>query len=200
MGFLYWIIVGLIAGWLAGVVMKGGGYGVLMDIVLGVIGGILGGWLFGALGFSAGGGALGSIWMARRRRDERRWIRRADGHRSRCHWRHSRWMALRRSRLFRGGRPRWIDHRRIRWCSRSRGNHADASTRVATTESAHEPDQRAQRRTHPASGRPRGTSRVEEVGTVSERAAVGHRARRLQLQRRRLELLLPRQRSVPRIP
>jgi uncharacterized membrane protein YeaQ/YmgE (transglycosylase-associated protein family) len=64
MGFLYWIIVGLIAGWLAGVVMKGGGYGVLMDIVLGVIGGILGGWLFGALGFSAGGGLVGSIIVA----------------------------------------------------------------------------------------------------------------------------------------
>ena len=64
MGFLYWIIVGLIAGWLAGVVMKGGGYGVLMDIVLGVIGGILGGWLFGALGFSAGGGIVGSIIVA----------------------------------------------------------------------------------------------------------------------------------------
>ena len=64
MGFLYWIIVGLIAGWLAGVVMKGGGYGVLMDIVLGVIGGILGGWLFGALGFSAGGGLVGSIVVA----------------------------------------------------------------------------------------------------------------------------------------
>jgi len=58
MGFLYWIIVGLIAGWLAGVVMKGGGYGVLMDIVLGVIGGILGGWLFGALGFSSGEASL----------------------------------------------------------------------------------------------------------------------------------------------
>jgi uncharacterized membrane protein YeaQ/YmgE (transglycosylase-associated protein family) len=64
MGFLYWIIVGLIAGWLAGVVMKGGGYGVLMDIVLGVIGGILGGWLFGALGFSSGGGLVGSIIVA----------------------------------------------------------------------------------------------------------------------------------------
>jgi uncharacterized membrane protein YeaQ/YmgE (transglycosylase-associated protein family) len=64
MGFLYWIIVGLIAGWLAGVVMKGGGYGVLMDIVLGIVGGILGGWLFGALGFSAGGGLVGSIIVA----------------------------------------------------------------------------------------------------------------------------------------
>ena len=64
MSLLYLIVVGLIAGWLAGVVMKGGGYGVLMDIVLGVIGGILGGWLFGALGFSSGGGLVGSIIVA----------------------------------------------------------------------------------------------------------------------------------------
>jgi len=50
MGFVAWIVVGLIAGWLAGQVMKGGGYGLLMDIVLGILGGILGGWIFGMLG------------------------------------------------------------------------------------------------------------------------------------------------------
>ena len=49
-GIIGWIVVGLIAGWLAGKVMKGGGYGVLVDIVLGILGGILGGWLFGMLG------------------------------------------------------------------------------------------------------------------------------------------------------
>ena len=64
MGILYWIIVGLIAGWLAGLVMKGGGYGLVVDIVLGILGGIVGGWLFGALGLSAGGGVLGSIVVA----------------------------------------------------------------------------------------------------------------------------------------
>jgi uncharacterized membrane protein YeaQ/YmgE (transglycosylase-associated protein family) len=58
---IYSIIVGLIAGWLAGQVMKGGGYGVLMDIVLGLLGGIIGGWLFGALGIWPGGGVVGSI-------------------------------------------------------------------------------------------------------------------------------------------
>jgi uncharacterized membrane protein YeaQ/YmgE (transglycosylase-associated protein family) len=47
MGFLAWIVVGLIAGWLAGQVMKGGGYGILVDIILGILGGILGGWVFG---------------------------------------------------------------------------------------------------------------------------------------------------------
>jgi len=63
-GFLYWIVVGLIAGWLAGVVMKGGGYGVLVDIILGIVGGIVGGWLFGALGLFPGGGLVGSIIVA----------------------------------------------------------------------------------------------------------------------------------------
>jgi uncharacterized membrane protein YeaQ/YmgE (transglycosylase-associated protein family) len=62
-GILWWIIVGLIAGWLAGKVMKGGGYGVLMDIILGMLGGIVGGWIFGMLGISAGG-LIGSILVA----------------------------------------------------------------------------------------------------------------------------------------
>ena len=64
MGLLYWIIVGLIAGWLAGQVMKGGGYGVLVDIVLGILGGIVGGWFFGVLGIWPGGGVIGSIIVA----------------------------------------------------------------------------------------------------------------------------------------
>jgi uncharacterized membrane protein YeaQ/YmgE (transglycosylase-associated protein family) len=64
MGFLAWIVVGLIAGWLAGQVMKGGGYGVAVDIILGLVGGVLGGWIFGQLGISAGGGMIGSIIVA----------------------------------------------------------------------------------------------------------------------------------------
>jgi uncharacterized membrane protein YeaQ/YmgE (transglycosylase-associated protein family) len=62
MNFLAWIVVGLIAGWLAGQVMKGGGYGVLVDIILGS--GFLGGWIFGLLGIGAGGGMIGSIIVA----------------------------------------------------------------------------------------------------------------------------------------
>jgi uncharacterized membrane protein YeaQ/YmgE (transglycosylase-associated protein family) len=58
---LYSIVVGLIAGWLTGQVMKGGGYGVLIDIVLGLLGGVIGGWLFGALGIWPGSGVVGSI-------------------------------------------------------------------------------------------------------------------------------------------
>lgn len=61
---LYAILVGLIAGWLAGQVMKGGGYGIIVDILLGLVGGIIGGWLFGALGLFPGGGLLGSIIVA----------------------------------------------------------------------------------------------------------------------------------------
>ena len=62
-GLLYWIVVGLIAGWLAGVVMKGGGYGVLADIILGILGAIVGGWIFSMLGVGAGG-VVGSIVVA----------------------------------------------------------------------------------------------------------------------------------------
>jgi uncharacterized membrane protein YeaQ/YmgE (transglycosylase-associated protein family) len=45
MGILSWIVVGLIAGWLAGLVMRGGGYGLAGDIIVGVIGGVIGGWV-----------------------------------------------------------------------------------------------------------------------------------------------------------
>ncbi len=45
MGILSWIIVGLIAGWLAGLVVKGGGYGVIGDIILGIVGALIGGFL-----------------------------------------------------------------------------------------------------------------------------------------------------------
>ncbi len=49
MGILAWIIVGLIAGWLAGLVMRGGGYGVVGDIIIGIVGGLIGGFLASAL-------------------------------------------------------------------------------------------------------------------------------------------------------
>ena len=57
-------MVGLIAGWLAGQVMKGGGYGTIVDIILGILGGVLGGWVFGLLGIWPGGGMIGSIIVA----------------------------------------------------------------------------------------------------------------------------------------
>ena len=49
------LAIGAVAGWLAGVIMKGGGFGLLGDIVIGIIGAFIGGFLFGLLGISAGG-------------------------------------------------------------------------------------------------------------------------------------------------
>lgn len=53
--FFILLLVGLVAGWLAGLLMKGRGYGVLGDILLGVVGAVLGGFLFGLLGIAAYG-------------------------------------------------------------------------------------------------------------------------------------------------
>ena len=64
MEFVWFILIGLAAGWLAGQVMKGGSFGVLGDIVVGVIGALLGGFLFRTFGVSAGGGLLGSLIVA----------------------------------------------------------------------------------------------------------------------------------------
>lgn len=64
MDFLWFILVGLIAGWLAGVLVRGGGYGCIGDIIVGVLGALIGGTLFRALGLPAGGGLLGSILVA----------------------------------------------------------------------------------------------------------------------------------------
>lgn len=61
---LYWIIVGLIAGWATGKIMKGSGYGILTDILLGIVGAIVGGWIITLLGFSSSGGLLPSILVA----------------------------------------------------------------------------------------------------------------------------------------
>jgi uncharacterized membrane protein YeaQ/YmgE (transglycosylase-associated protein family) len=64
MEFIWFIIVGLVAGWLAGVIMKGGGFGVIGDIVVGIVGALIGGWLFSTMGVSTGGGLLGAIIVA----------------------------------------------------------------------------------------------------------------------------------------
>jgi uncharacterized membrane protein YeaQ/YmgE (transglycosylase-associated protein family) len=64
MYFLYIILVGLIAGWAAGKIMKGSGYGVLMDIVLGVLGAVVGSWILRLLGFYTSGGLIANILVA----------------------------------------------------------------------------------------------------------------------------------------
>lgn len=55
MSIVAFLIIGAIAGWLAGVVTKGDGFGLLGDIVIGIVGAFVGGWLFGFLGIFAGG-------------------------------------------------------------------------------------------------------------------------------------------------
>ena len=54
--FVSWVVVGLLAGGLAWIMMKDGGYGLIGDLVLGTVGSVVGGWIFWALGVSAGGG------------------------------------------------------------------------------------------------------------------------------------------------
>jgi uncharacterized membrane protein YeaQ/YmgE (transglycosylase-associated protein family) len=63
-GVLAWLIIGAVAGWLAGVLVKGGGFGVLVDILVGIVGAFIGGWLAGATGISIGGGIIASIVTA----------------------------------------------------------------------------------------------------------------------------------------
>ncbi len=59
-GIIIWLVIGAIAGWLAGQVVKGGGFGLVGDIIVGIIGSVLGGWLFGTYVVGTGG-ILGAI-------------------------------------------------------------------------------------------------------------------------------------------
>jgi len=63
-GLIAWLVVGLIAGWLAGQFMKGGGYGIIGDIILGVIGAFIGGFIFSILLPGTSVGLIGSIVVA----------------------------------------------------------------------------------------------------------------------------------------
>jgi uncharacterized membrane protein YeaQ/YmgE (transglycosylase-associated protein family) len=62
-GLLSWIVIGLIAGWLAGKIARGAGFGCITDIILGLVGSLLGGWIFVKLGI-LGGGFLYSLAAA----------------------------------------------------------------------------------------------------------------------------------------
>lgn len=59
-----WLLIGLVAGWAAGEVMRGRGFGLLGNIVVGIIGAFIGGFLFGLLGISAEGSFIGSVITA----------------------------------------------------------------------------------------------------------------------------------------
>jgi len=63
MSLIIFLAIGALAGWLAGNIMKGGGFGLLVNIVVGIIGAIVGGWVFGLLGISING-LIGSIITA----------------------------------------------------------------------------------------------------------------------------------------
>jgi uncharacterized membrane protein YeaQ/YmgE (transglycosylase-associated protein family) len=61
---LWWIAVGLVAGWATGKIMRGGGYGAFMDIVIGIAGALVGGWIMHRLGFAGEGGLIYTILVA----------------------------------------------------------------------------------------------------------------------------------------
>ncbi|WP_321916894.1 MULTISPECIES: GlsB/YeaQ/YmgE family stress response membrane protein [unclassified Paraburkholderia] len=63
-GIIAWLIIGAIAGWLAGVLVKGGGFGLFIDIIVGIVGAFIGGWLAGVLGIHIGAGIISSIITA----------------------------------------------------------------------------------------------------------------------------------------
>jgi uncharacterized membrane protein YeaQ/YmgE (transglycosylase-associated protein family) len=60
-GIIIWIIVGAIAGWLAGMVVKGGGFGLIGDIIVGIVGAVIAGWLLPQLGIVIGSGIIAAI-------------------------------------------------------------------------------------------------------------------------------------------
>ncbi|HKM43874.1 MAG TPA: GlsB/YeaQ/YmgE family stress response membrane protein [Dysgonamonadaceae bacterium] len=63
LGWLWFIIIGILAGFIAGKLMRGGGFGILVNLIVGIIGAVLGGWIFGLLGIAAGG-IIGSLVTA----------------------------------------------------------------------------------------------------------------------------------------
>lgn len=64
MSLLWFLIIGCLAGFLAGKIIKGGGFGLVGNLVVGVVGAVVGGYLFGLLGVSTGNGLLGSLVTA----------------------------------------------------------------------------------------------------------------------------------------
>lgn len=61
---LVFLVIGAVAGWLAGKIIKGGGFGILGNIIVGILGALIGGWLFGVLGISVGGEWVGPLVTA----------------------------------------------------------------------------------------------------------------------------------------
>jgi uncharacterized membrane protein YeaQ/YmgE (transglycosylase-associated protein family) len=63
-GIIAWLVIGAIAGFLAGKVVEGSGFGLIVDIIVGIVGAVIGGYLVGSLGYAADGGLIVSIVVA----------------------------------------------------------------------------------------------------------------------------------------
>lgn len=63
-GLIIFVVIGIVAGWIASQVVRGGGYGLVGDLIVGVLGALIAGWLFPRLGFNLGGGILAAIISA----------------------------------------------------------------------------------------------------------------------------------------
>ncbi len=61
---IVFLVIGGVAGWLAGLILKGGGFGIIGNIIVGILGAVVGGWLFRAFNISVGGDWLGPIVMS----------------------------------------------------------------------------------------------------------------------------------------
>ena len=63
-GIIAWLVIGAIAGFLAGKIVEGSGFGLIVDIIVGIVGAVIGGYIVGALGYAADGGLIASIFVA----------------------------------------------------------------------------------------------------------------------------------------
>ncbi len=61
---ILWIVIGAVAGWIAGELMRGRGFGIVGNIIVGIVGAIIGGLIFDALDFAPGLGIIGSLIMS----------------------------------------------------------------------------------------------------------------------------------------
>ena len=64
MGLIIWLIVGAVAGWLAGLIVHGYGFGLIGNIVVGIVGALIAGWLLPRVGIVIGGGTIGEVITA----------------------------------------------------------------------------------------------------------------------------------------
>ena len=61
MNWIWFILIGILSGFLAGKIVRGGGFGLIVNLIVGIVGAVIGGWLFGLLNISIGDGLIGSL-------------------------------------------------------------------------------------------------------------------------------------------